>query len=1551
MIETDQRKIAREAARMLWEKGVSADVPIDPRTPEFADAALAELQLLRDSTPGILKDVLDGAEIGAGQLDVDPMHGLAELVQNADDLGATEIIMSVRSRGAKRDLVAVHNGRPVCLRDVLAMTMAFVSTKRNDPLSTGKFGIGLKTLSRIADSMEVSCTPYHFRVAGNRINAKNRPRPIPNFYNTASKLTLIVLPLREPRFALEAKQWAHSWTPAKMLFLQSVTSLSWVDIDEGRTVFKHKLSKKKINDTPPWRRQGKNVATRALTMRDRRHNLNWTRYDAIVPIPKKIKRAFKATGTEVMISVALPDQTSQNLLYAGLPTNILMGIPFSINAPFDLNTVRTEIQKGHWNDWLWKRISEFVAELLIHLLENNPTVAWYFNPIQDELNVEGDSSVTDWLKDMHGFINNTMRRRGVVNVQDVKTSLNQLSYEVSTLEGLLLPEDYKLLTNGKTMLPQEVRDSRNRWRAVLDDQEIATCINVIDAVNLFSDKESTTTQRTPQWFIQLVAAALEAGLGEELRKTPCVLTDDPVTAVFPDIEHSGSKLVRDPGSVALACQLGLVCQLHPAYFQTGVSNEKVRSWLKQLGQLNEKVDDVFVLNAIAERGPQNPLNFADADIIALRDIVDRVEADIERELLKRVGEAVSLDAFEWVNGRRVGKKATISTTYLPATIDREPEGWPSIAGKTTGLTWVAPRYANVLNPRNRKLGVSGARRFLNMLGSMTSPRLVSMKEHILSWRYSSTDAVPILQREAFDTFERWPDRLTNDYISPDLEKVVVDICNAKRGVRRQRGLYLFRMLNRFWLRSYQQTAMCIAGYSYYRIHELGDVPCTWIARLADQPWLETEAGKAKPPRLLDIRSPLTEGLYGNAKDRFAWGLTPDVNPGLVAALGLQERPKVSAIVNRLVELKRSANKPDDLQIRGIYQYISSLCPESSTRPDLKVDDLTVAQLRGKFGIGAHKTGLLWTNDRWQAPSGVKLGRPIFGSRRSFVSESRAMERLWRVLGIRKPNIADCIEVLNEIANSSSPQKEGGVLTDIYRHVNDLLEKASNKERNSLVSIPVSVGEIWATERPVYVLDDLTARDSLTKELPMWHPPCSLDGMDNFIKACNLSRIPAACCAVMGIGAADYTEGKLLEPEFQSAVDALQNYLAQNEPHIYQDLICEWSELRDAKLVISKNLGLEVSLLDGSTVNSACDAHLLLNPLTIYLRSPEFLFRHESGGRVISQCFKSYQHRHIVSLAWCNPSVRASLSDVEPMALAVENLDDEDPLELIRTTVSSKVGIPIAHGRHDRPQKPDRASPLPFVMPRKLKNFDSLSVSSVGIINASSIGGKLKPSRKPKLKEPGNRGTDVGDGGSGKSAPMGYTDSDREQLALQLLAAVVTKHKTKLKDFTKLKSIGADIGDGLSRFFEVKAYSGEMPEVVSIEMSEILRAQKSGRDFYLAVVAGLEEGYPTVIKLFAKPLETLDWTRGTSIKLAGVKSKRALEIHLDAVDVSTATLRTPPDTTAVKSTTQLTGEKVVRVPVMITKKMRGDLRTLGYTQKQIDKMTPKEAWNYLNVPST
>lgn len=109
--------------------------------------------------------------------------------------------------------------------------------------------------------------------------------------------------------------------------------------------------------------------------------------------------------------------------------------------------------------------------------------------------------------------------------------------------------------------------------------------------------------------------------------------------------------------------------------------------------------------------------------------------------------------------------------------------------------------------------------------------------------------------------------------------------------------------------------------------------------------------------------------------------------------------------------------------------------------------------------------------------------------------------------------------------------------------------------------------------------------------------------------------------------------------------------------------------------------------------------------------------------------------------------------------------------------------------------------------------------------------------------------------------------------------VVRDKRANLKDFTRLRGLGADAGDVLGKLFEIKAHGGDIPDSVSIELSEVRAAKDSPGDFYLAVVGGLEEGYETVIRLFARPLESLDWAQGTSIKLLGVHSKRAIEVRL------------------------------------------------------------------------
>jgi hypothetical protein len=79
------------------------------------------------------------------------------VIQNADDVGARTVRFALSPR-APRELLVVHDGTRVTAPHVLAMTLALVSTKGDDAAATGKFGIGLKTLTRLVTLAGTSIT-------------------------------------------------------------------------------------------------------------------------------------------------------------------------------------------------------------------------------------------------------------------------------------------------------------------------------------------------------------------------------------------------------------------------------------------------------------------------------------------------------------------------------------------------------------------------------------------------------------------------------------------------------------------------------------------------------------------------------------------------------------------------------------------------------------------------------------------------------------------------------------------------------------------------------------------------------------------------------------------------------------------------------------------------------------------------------------------------------------------------------------------------------------------------------------------------------------------------------------------------------------------------------------------------------------------------------------------------------------------------------------------------------------------------------------------------
>lgn len=288
-----------EAAQVLYQHG--PDHPITERfTVEFAEAALVELsRLMTDDMPGLLRAMLEGATASAEQLNVERLAGLVEILQNADDEHASEVRLSVRHTGHGAELLIAHDGDRVGLVDTAAMALAYVSTKRGDDKSKGKYGIGLKTLGRISSGMAVHCHPYHFEVAtaGPRLAAAEPD--VPGFYHGDRLETLLVLSLREGIDEQALVAWFEDFDPGSMLFLDTVRAIRWHHLLAGSVEERRlEVAQLSVADWDGW-------PVRIDRVSDFANGQTWTRHSTERRRPANLKRAGKKTADVVPLAVAM----------------------------------------------------------------------------------------------------------------------------------------------------------------------------------------------------------------------------------------------------------------------------------------------------------------------------------------------------------------------------------------------------------------------------------------------------------------------------------------------------------------------------------------------------------------------------------------------------------------------------------------------------------------------------------------------------------------------------------------------------------------------------------------------------------------------------------------------------------------------------------------------------------------------------------------------------------------------------------------------------------------------------------------------------------------------------------------------------------------------------------------------------------------------------------------------------------------------------------------------------------------------------------------------
>lgn len=97
----------------------------------------------------------------AEQLYSDRGHFIFELLQNAEDVGATRVVYTLRPTELE---FRHYGGRPFNEDDVKAITDVLRGTKKDDPTKIGKFGIGFKSVFAFTSSPEIHSGSEHFRI-------------------------------------------------------------------------------------------------------------------------------------------------------------------------------------------------------------------------------------------------------------------------------------------------------------------------------------------------------------------------------------------------------------------------------------------------------------------------------------------------------------------------------------------------------------------------------------------------------------------------------------------------------------------------------------------------------------------------------------------------------------------------------------------------------------------------------------------------------------------------------------------------------------------------------------------------------------------------------------------------------------------------------------------------------------------------------------------------------------------------------------------------------------------------------------------------------------------------------------------------------------------------------------------------------------------------------------------------------------------------------------------------------------------------------------------
>lgn len=335
-LEGEEQKRLRASYPEAWKKWDEA----------WRETARTAIQLLAERPRGVSQ--ANAERLLAQQVYTDPGHFLLELLQNADDAGATEFSVDFQ----EEQLTVTHNGAPFDFRDLVGILSIGQTTKKITQI--GFFGVGFKSIYEVTDRPRLRSGYLNFEIADISI-----PRPLTS--SGYSEATELVLPLKAGLDWRPFWEKAQAIEPALLLNVPNLRCLRWSN-QLGGTL---ELSVKSLEDDRFALRQG---------AREQIFRVWKSRYK---------HRGERPPGkpNSAHLHLALPEQELSPFaptLYSFLPITEPSGLRFIAGSHFDVPVDRERLDVAScWNQGIIARIAQVLSERLLR----QPHLGWELLPL------------------------------------------------------------------------------------------------------------------------------------------------------------------------------------------------------------------------------------------------------------------------------------------------------------------------------------------------------------------------------------------------------------------------------------------------------------------------------------------------------------------------------------------------------------------------------------------------------------------------------------------------------------------------------------------------------------------------------------------------------------------------------------------------------------------------------------------------------------------------------------------------------------------------------------------------------------------------------------------------------------------------------------------------------------------------------------------------------------------------------------------------------------------------------------------------------------------